>query len=53
MHIHVYKYILKGMQNFIKKVDGHITCRKYLQKHSEESCCTCDGTTNVSYLEQD
>ena len=24
---------------------GHITCWKYLQKQSEKSCCTRDGTT--------
>ena len=45
MHIHVYKYILKDIKYFIKKVA--IYCRKYLQKQSEESCCNCDGTTNL------
>ena len=52
MHIHVYKYILKDMQNFIMKVAIELAGRKYLQIQFEESCCPCDETTNFFYLQQ-
>ena len=43
IHIYVYKYLIKNLQYFIKKLA--ISCRKYLRKQSEEYCCTWDEAT--------
>ena len=48
LYIRIYLRYAKVYQE-----SGHITCRKYLQKQSQESCRACDGATTFSYLQQD
>ena len=45
LRLYIYMYISIYLKIFYQE-SGHITYRKYWQRQSEESCCTCDGMKN-------